>query len=157
MQTIPAARSEMETQTPRLLTVEVGTQTSRPPSLPLDSTDLSVLPVPRNSRRTITLSNASRFTITPGSLPGASYREDSGEDKIIYPRPLSQSDDEDGDDGNETETGVETETDADDFQDARASIGGAIPASFNDADEYADTRHSQPNHSVISSRIGQSR
>ena len=140
MQTIPTARSEMETQTPRLLAVEVETQTPIPPSLLLDSTDLSMLPVPRSSRRAITLSNASRFTVTPGSLPGALYREDSGEDTIIYGRPLYQSDDEDGDDGNETETGVETETDADDFQDARASIGVATPASFNDADEYADTR-----------------
>ena len=91
-QTIPAASSEMENQTPRLLAAEVETQTPKPPSLPSDSTDLSMLPVPRSSRRTITLSNASRFTIALGSLPGALYREDSSEDTIIYGRLLYQSD-----------------------------------------------------------------
>ena len=139
IQTIPAVRSEMETQTPRLLTVEVETQTPRPPSLPLDSTDLPSSLVSRSSRRTITLSNASRFTVTPGSLPGALYREDSGEDTIIYGHHIYRTDDEDGDDGNETETGGETETDVDDYQDARATIGVATPASFNDADEYTNT------------------
>ena len=139
IQTIPTARSEMETQTPRLLTAEVEVQTPRPPSLPLDPIDPMLL-IPRDSRRTITLSNASRLTVTPRTLPGALYREDSGDSTITYGRPLYQTDDEDEDDGNETETGVETETDADDYQDARASIGLATPASFNDADEYVDLR-----------------
>ena len=137
IQTIPTTRSEMETQTPRLLTAEVEVQTPRPSSSPLDPID-SMLPIPRDSRRAITLSNASRLTVTPRTLPGALYREDSGENTITG-RPLYQTDDEDEDDGNETETGVETETDADDYQDARASIGLATPASFNDADEYVDT------------------
>ena len=140
IQTIPAPRSEMETQTPRHVTAEVEVQTPRHPALPLDSVDSPMLPIPSNSRRTVTLSNASRLTITPGTLPGALYREDSGEDTITYDRPLYQTDDEDEDDGNETETGVDTETDADDYQDARATIGLATPASFNDADEYVDSR-----------------
>lgn len=138
IQTIPAARSEMETQTPRPLTAEVEVQTPRPPSLPLDPID-SMLPIPRDSRRAITLSNASRLTVTPRTLPGALYREDSGDDTIAYRRPLYRTNDEDGDDGNETETGVDTETDADDYQDARASIGLATPASFNGTDEYVDS------------------
>jgi len=140
IQTIPAARSEMETQTPRLLTAEVEVQTPRSPALPLDAVDSSMLHISSSSRRTTSLSNASRFTVTPGTLPGALYREDSDDNTITYGRPLYQTDDEDEDDGNETETGVETETDADDYQDARASIGVATPASFNDADEYVDPR-----------------
>ena len=95
IQTVHGARSEMETQTPRLLTVEVETQTPKPPSLPLDSIGSSVSLVPRSSRRTITLSNASRSTVTPGSLPGALYREDSGEDVITYGHLFYQTDDED--------------------------------------------------------------
>jgi len=142
IQTMPTARSEMETQTPRLLTTEVEIQTPRPPASPLDAIDSSMLPVSSSSHRSITLSNASRFTVTPGTLPGALYREDSGDNTVTYGRPLYQTDDEDEDDGNETETGVETETDADDYQDARASIGVATPASFNDADEYVDPRDS---------------
>ena len=136
IQTMPVARSEMETQTPRLLTTEVEIQTPRPASLHLDSINPSMLPVPSASRRTITLSNASRLTVTPGSLPGTLYREDSDDNTITYDRPLYQTDDED--DGNETETGVETETDADDYQDARASINLATPTSLNDGDGYVD-------------------
>ena len=134
IQTIPTARSEMETQTPRLLTTEVEIQTPRPPALSLDSLDHSMSPIPSGSRRTITLSNASRLTATPGFL----HREDSSDNTVTYRRPLYLTDDED--DGNETETGAETETDADDYQDARASIGLATPASFNDADEDVDPR-----------------
>ena len=130
VQTVSTARLEMETQTPRLLTAEVEIQTPKQPALPLGSIGSSTLPVPSSSRRAITLSNASRFTITPGSLPGALYREDSGEDTVTYDHPLYQTDDEDEDAGNETETGAETETDADDYQDA----------SFNDADEYIHPR-----------------
>ena len=141
IQTIHATKSEMETQTPRFLTVEVETQTPKPPSLPLASIDPSASPVPRSSCRPITLSNASRSTVTPGSLPGALYREDSGEDTITYGRHFYRTDDEDENDGNETETGVETETDADNYQDARASIGVATPASFNDPDEYINARN----------------
>ena len=141
IQTMHATRSEMETQTPRLLTIEVETQTPKLPSLPLDSIHSSVSPIPRSFRRTITLSNASRSTVTPRSLPGALYREDSGEATITYDRHLYWTDDKDENDGNETETGVETETDADDYQDARASIGVATPASFNDPDEYINTRN----------------
>jgi hypothetical protein len=140
---------EVETQTPRLLTAEVEVQTPRPPSLPLDPID-SILPIPRNSRRTITLSNASRLTVTPRTLPGALYREDSGENTITYGRLLHQTDDMDEDDGNETETGVDTETDADDYQDARASIGLATPGSFNDADEYVDPRDTLDSVSPLS-------
>lgn len=139
-QTVPTVKSEMETQTPRHLTAEVEIQTPRHPTIPLNSNNASTLPIPSNSRRSITLSNASRFTITPGSLPGALYREDSGEDTITYSPSLYQTDSEDEDDGNETETGVDTETDADDYQDARATIGLATPASFNDPDEYVDSR-----------------
>jgi len=135
IQTVPSARPEMETQTPRLTTAEGEIQTPRNPVFPLDAGDPSALRPSSSSRRTITLSNASRLTIKPGSLPGALYREDSGEDTITYGRPLSRTDDEDEDDGNETETGVETETDADDYQDARAT-----PALFNDAGEYIDPR-----------------
>ena len=98
-------------------------------------------PVPHSSRRPIILSNASHSTVTPGSLPGALYREDSGEDTITYGCHLYRTDDEDENDGNKTETGVETETDADDYQDARTSIGVATPASFNDPDEYINTRN----------------
>jgi hypothetical protein len=137
VQTLLAARSEMETQTPRLLTAEVEIQTPRPPTLPLDSIDSSALLIPSGSRRTITLSNASRHTVTPGSLPGALYREDSGDSTVTYGHHLYQTDDED-DDGNETETGAETETDADDYEDARAGL--ATPASFDDVDEYVDSR-----------------
>ena len=136
----PPSAKEKETQTPRLITAEVEIQTPRPSILPLDSTNSSVLPVQRDSRRAITLSNASHFTVTPGSLPGALYREGSGDNIITYRRPLYRTDDEDEDDGNETETGVETETDADDYQDARASIGLATPGSFNDAEDYAEPR-----------------
>lgn len=140
IQTIPAVRPEMETQTPRLLTTEVEVQTPPPLALPLDSIGSPVLPIQSSSRRTNTLSNASRFTITPGSLPGGLYREDSSDNTVTYGHSLYQTDDEDEDedDGNETETGVETETDADDYQDASGSIGPATPASFNDADEYVD-------------------
>ena len=123
----------MEAQTPRLLTIEVETQTPKLPSLPLDSIHSSVSPIPRSFRRTITLSNASRSTVTPGSLPGDLYRGDSGEDTIAYDRHLNRTDDEDENDGNET--------DADDYQDARVSIGVATPASFNDPDEYINTRN----------------
>jgi len=137
---IPPPAQEKETQTPRLLTAEVEIQTPRPPALTLDSTNSPMLSMQRGSRRTVTLSNASRFTVTPGSLPGALYREDSDENTITYHHSLYRTDDEDEDDGNETETGVETETDADDYQDARASIGLATPGSFNDADEYVDPR-----------------
>ena len=133
IQTVPTARSEMETQTPRLLTAEVEIQTPRPPALSLNSIDYSELPIPSGSRRTITLSNASRLTATPGLPPGAMHREDSGDNTVTYGRPLYLTDDED--DGNETETGAETETDADDYQDARASVGLATPASFDDTDE----------------------
>ena len=136
-----ATRSEMETQTLRLLTIEVETQTPKLPSLPLDSIHSSVSPIPRSSRHTITLSNASRSTVTPRSLPGALYREDSGEATITYDRHLYWTDDKDENDGNETETGVETETDADDYQDARASIRVATPASFNNPDEYINARN----------------
>ena len=127
IQTMPIARSEMETQTQRLPTIE-------------DSIDPSRSPIPRGSRRTITLSNASRLTVTPRSLPGALYREDSGDSTITYGRPLYQSREEDEDGGNQTETGAETETDADDYQDARASIGLTTPGSFDDTDEYVDLR-----------------
>ena len=135
IQTVPSARPEMETQTPRLTTAEGEIQTPRNPVFPVDAGDASMLHASSSSRRTITLSNASRLTIKPGSLPGALYREDSGEDTVTYGRPLSRTDDEDEEDGNETETGVETETDADDYQDARAT-----PALFNDAGEYIDPR-----------------
>ena len=140
VQTTPASRSEMETQTPRPLTADVEIQTPRPSALPLDSIDSPMLLVPHSSRRAVTLSNASRLTVTPGSLPGALYREDSNDNTVTYGRSLYETDDEEEDDGNETETGVETETDADDYQDARASIGLATPASFNDAEEYLDPR-----------------
>ena len=135
IQTVITPRSDMETQTPRLLTAEVEIQTPRPPALSLEFVDHSILPISSRSRRTITLSNASHLTITPGLLPGALHREDSDENTATYSRPLYLTDE---DDGNETETGVET--DADDYQDARASIGLATPASFNDVDEDVDPR-----------------
>ena len=135
VQTVPFAKAEMETQTPGFTTAEGEVQTPRNLAFPLDAGNPSMLPISSSSRRTVTLSNASRLTIKPGSLPGALYREDSGDDTVTYGRPLPRTDDEDEDDGNETETGVETETDADDYQDARAT-----PASFNDAGEYVDPR-----------------
>ena len=138
IQTVPTVRSEMETQTPNVLTAEVEIQTPRPPVLSLDSIDHSMLNISNGSRRTITLSNASRFTVTPRSLPGALEREDSGENTVTHSHPLYLTDDED--DGNETETGAETETDADDYQDARATIGLATPASFDDTDDDFDSR-----------------
>ena len=138
IQTEPTARPEMETQTSRLSTVEGETQTPRSAVFPLDAGNPSVLSTSGGSRRTLTLSNASRLTIKPGTLPGALYREDSGDDTVTYSRPLDRTDDEDEDDGNETETGVETETDADDYQDARANM--ATPASFDDGDEDIDPR-----------------
>ena len=116
IQTIHAARSEMETQTPRFLTAKAETQTPKPPSLSLDSVGSLASPVPRSSCSTITLSNASRSAVNPGSLPGALYRKDSGEGTIAYGRPFYRTDDGDEDDGNKTETGVETETDPDDCQ-----------------------------------------
>ena len=141
IQTVPSARVEMETQTPRFTTTEGEIQTPRNPAFPLGAGDPSMLPISSSSRRTVTLSNASRLTIKPGSLPGALYREDSGDDTVTYGHPLSRTDDEDEEDGNETETGVETETDADDYQDARAT-----PALFNDAGEYIDQRD---NHDLV--------
>jgi hypothetical protein len=147
IQTVPTARSEMETQTPRLLTTEVEIQTPRPPALSLDSINYSALPIPSGSRRTITLSNASRLTVTPGLLPGALHREDNDNDDntVTHNRPLYLTDDED--DGNETETGAETETDADDYQDARASVGLATPAAFDEDDDDNDDEDFEPrNH-----------
>ena len=140
IQTVPTARSEMETQTPRLLTAEVEIQTPQLSAMPLDPVHPPMLPISSGSRRTITLSNASRLTVTQGSLPGALYRENSSDHTVTYGRPLYLTDEEDEDDGNETETGAETETDADDYEDARASIGLATPASFNDTDEDVDPR-----------------
>jgi hypothetical protein len=140
IQTLPATKSEMQTQTPRLLTTEIEVQTPWPPVLPLDSNDPSMLSISSSSRRTITLSNASRSTVTPRALPGALYREDSGEDTITYRQSLYQTDDDDEYDGNETETGAETETDADDYEDARLNNGSATPASSNDTDEDVDPR-----------------
>ena len=140
IQTVPTARSEVEIQTPRYLTADAEIQTPRDPELPLGPTDTSIAPISHGPRRTITLSNASRLTVTPGSLPGALYREDNGGNPITNDYPLYLTDEEDEDDGNETETGLETETDADDYQDARASIGLATPASFDDAEEDVDPR-----------------
>ena len=139
IQTVPTVEPGMEIRASRFSTGEGEIQTPRSSTFPLDSASPPIPPISGSSRRTLTLSNASRLTVKPGLLPGALYREDSGDDTVTYGRPLSRTDDEDEDDGNETETGVETETDTDDYQDARANV--ASPASPNDdVDEYIDPR-----------------